>query len=224
MKTKKTIYSPAINTPTIPFSQTNVIITLDKHRHKKLLEFDRKYGGLCDLICNRVLIDNTLGKETRPNSLVDRITVERLDEGKIKKSHILNVYSIFRKAMAYLFSIYPDNIFSILDQWKLVHRNRDKTHSVNRGLLLRGLENIANNESLKLEFFSKGFFSLTGHSLLVQKTSADSFIFFDPNSGEHRNLSFTQLCSHIDRQLLLWDGTDILFIKANNFLNRLNKR
>lgn len=200
----------------IPFNQAEVISKLDPEQHKTLLGFDKKYDGLCELICNRILIDGSIGKETHIDSLKNRITVERLNEQKITKSHLLNIYWLFQKLLAFLFGIYPDNIFSCHDQWKLVRNG-----SVNRTMLEKGLHSIANGETLKLEVFRKACFSFEGHSLLIKKVSNDQYIFFDPNTGEHRDLSLHQISDHIDTQLTMWTGTDIFLTKGRDFLKRL---
>ena len=201
----------------IPFDQsTDIISKLNYQDHKTLLEINGKFGGLCELICNRLLIDDSLGKENDLNSLKDRITVERMNPTEIKKSHLLNVYSVFRRVIAYLFGIYPDNIFSCFDQWKLVQKA-----SVNRKILEKGLSNIKEGKTLKLEVFSKKFLSFTGHSLLIKKISKDSYIFFDPNMGEYRGLSLCELSNRIDKQLKMLNGTDIFITKGNRYLKRL---
>lgn len=207
----------------IPFNQSSDLISkLKWDKHETLLKINSKFGGLCDVVCNRILIDDQLNREE--NSIKKCVTVERMNEEKIKKSHILNVYSIFRKAMALLFGIYPDNIFSCFKQWKLVNKDPSayrSIYSVNRKILGKGLENIVEGETLKLEVFDK---RLSGHSMLIKKMPNNKYIFFDPNSGEHRDLSFSQLSDSIDEQLKLNNGTDIFLMKGQTFLKRLKNK
>ena len=108
----------------IPFNQSDLTTRLDPNKHKTLLGIKKKFNGLCELICNRILVDNSLGKGKNQNSIKDRVTVERLNENKITKSHLLNVYSIFRKVIAFLFRIYPDNVFSCFDHNGSVTKNK----------------------------------------------------------------------------------------------------
>lgn len=205
----------------IPFNQyADIIPNLDKRKHKDLLKINKKFGGLCELICNNILRDNLLGEMSGENLIKKRVTVESLNENRIKKSHLLSIYSIFRKIIAFLFGVYPDNIFSRLNQWKLVKRNK----TVNRKMLERGIKKIEPSEVLKLEVFSKGFFTMSGHSLLIKKMANNKFIFFDPNTGEHRNLSFVQLSDHIDEQLRQQKGNDIFLTKGQDFLKRVKKK
>lgn len=204
---------------------------LHREKYKTLLGILDRFDGFCELICNRVLVDDLLGKE-EVSSLYDHINIRRLNETKIKKCHILDIYSIFRKMLAYLFGIYPDNIFSCFDQWKLVDNKspellvagkiipRDR-RMVNREILGQGLKNIAVGVTLKLEVFGRSGLSLKGHSLLIKKMANDKYIFFDPNTGEHRDLSFDHLSDRIDEQLQQWNGADVFLMKGDDFLKRM---
>jgi hypothetical protein len=202
----------------IPFNQNfDIIQKLNYNEHKTLLDFNSRFNGLCELICNRILIDNILGLGVDENYLKNRVTVERLNDETITKSHILDVYSLFCKVIAYLFRIYPDNIFSCWNQWKLVnHKN-----SVNRKILSQGLRDIADGSVLKLQVFRREGFSLKGHSLLIKKNEENKHIFFDPDSGEHRGLSFSQLGDKIEEQLKINDATDLFLTKGTDYLARL---
>lgn len=206
----------------IPFNQVSIISLLDPKQHERLLEINCKFGGLCELICNRILIDDSLGTGKNLDSIKDRITVERLNEEKIKKSHLLEVYSIFHRATALLFGLYPDNIFMYFDQIKLVCKKPESDQRmINREILEKGLNQLEEGEVIKLEVFSKNGLDFSGHSLLFKKMAKDDYIFFDPNEGEYRNLSFNQLSNHIDEQLAMFNGTDVLLIKGKKFLGRL---
>lgn len=179
-----------------------------------------RFQGLCELICNKVLIEDLLGKEGSINQLKQKITPEELNKDSITKSHMLDVYSIFHKMAAFLFGVYPDNIFSVLDQWKLVEDTGNEK-KINREVLADGLKHLENGTILKLEVFSKDQLSFTGHSLLVKKVNENEFIFFDPNSGEHRGLSMDELSNKIDEQLQNFEGTDLFFTKGDDYLKRL---
>ncbi|MEX2409882.1 MAG: hypothetical protein WD607_00685, partial [Candidatus Paceibacterota bacterium] len=165
----------------IPFSQEELID--EQKLPKDLNKFVLKYDGLCDLVCNRVLIDNLLGKDDR-DVLKKEITVENLNKDYIKNSHLLDVFSFFQKMVSFLFGIYPDNIFSTTEQRRLVKNKR-----INEKILFEGLEKIEPGTTLKVEVFKKNLTSFYGHSLLVKKTEKNEFIFFDPNTGEYRGLS-----------------------------------
>ena len=207
----------------IPFNQCcNIIYKLNANKHRTLLRINAKFDGLCDLICNLILIDNTLGYEKDLDFIKKQVTIERLNDYKIKKGHILDIYSIFQKIIAFLFGLYPDNIFSHSDQWKLINNN--KTRSVNRQILKKGLKDIKEGVSLKLEILKKSGFNFSGHSLLIKKMPNNKYAFFDPNNGEYQNLSFIQLSDHIDRQLELINGTDIFIMRGKDYLKRLEKR
>lgn len=206
----------------IPFSQREIISQLQPEKHETLIYLNWKHKGLCEIICNCVLASDILNKGKDKEYLKKQISLKRVDE--MRDSHILKVFSVFRVIIAYLFSIYPDNLFSYFDQRQLVHVtsvNDNMVRSVNRDLLSQGLEKIEVEKTLKLEVFRKVNAYLIGHSLLIKKMSPNTYIFFDPNSGEHRNLSLTGLSDIIDEQLVMHQGTDLLFMKGSDYKNRL---
>jgi ribosomal protein L28 len=209
----------------IPFNQNiDLIPQLDPIKHEMLLRHERRFNGLCEFICNRVLIDNQLGNESDQNAIKNRVTVERMDEDRIKNSHLLDVYSLFRRIIAYLFGIYPDNVFSICDQWRLVNKVSSTDGKIRRiidkNLLSQGLSSVAEGETLKLAVFNKIGLKLSGHSLLIKKMMHNKYVFFDPNAGAYQDLSFVQLRAHIDEQLSLWNGTDLFLTRGQDFLKR----
>ena len=123
-----------------PFNQKEDIIDhLDKDKNKTLMNQAIRFKGLCELICNRILMDNALGTD----SLKDYVTVERMDEKKVKDSHVLDVYSIWDKSLAYLFKVYPHNVFSSGEQKKLIISS-----TINREVLSQGLQRIVNDDVL----------------------------------------------------------------------------
>ncbi len=71
---------------------------------------------------------------------------------------------------------------------------------------------IINNKALKTRN-SHCLNFLDGHSTLIKKIGSENSIFFDPNTGEHQNLSFENLCDKIDKQLKQWNGIDLVFIR-----------
>jgi hypothetical protein len=203
----------------IPFNQaSDVIGKLDFTKDKTLFKINIKYNGLCELICNRILMDDDLGRGRDEHYLNNRVTVERLNEKKIINSHLLEVHSLFCRIIAYLFGVFPDNIFSFWDQWRLV----DNTRLVNNEILSKGLRDIKNGETLKLEVFQRGCFNFVGHSLLIKKTESDKYVFFDPNCGEYRGLSFFELSNRINEQIRVHHATNIFITKGTDYLNRLS--
>ncbi|NGX59899.1 MAG: hypothetical protein KR126chlam3_01059 [Chlamydiae bacterium] len=211
----------------IPFNQRVLISQLESEKHKILLSFVRRFGGLCELICNRILIDDLLGNGKTPKSIENHVTIERMNDENIMKSHILDIISIFARIIAFLFGKYPDNIFSYFDQKNLISKFpslNGNTRSVSREILGKGIKNLVEGETNKLHIFSKRFFSFSGHSTLIKRMQNDKYIFFDPNSGEHRDLSFSKLCDKIDQQLKMWEATDLYFTRGQSFIDRLRKK
>ena len=203
---------------TVEFNQINIVNDIIKRGRPapvKLIEIILKYEGLCELICNKILLDDLLGKGEGV-FFNKKITVDELNKQSIIKSHLLTVFTFFSKMLAFIFGIYPDNIFSKKNQWKLVNKNK-----VNKDILFDGLKKIEVGTTLKLEVFKKTFFSFYGHSLLVKKTNKNEFTFFDPNTGEHRGLSQEELALKINDQLAQWGGTDIFILRGDHYIKRL---
>lgn len=210
----------------IEFNQKSIIDALDPHKHEALWNINKKFGGLCELICNKILIDNLLGNTKDSSELKENISLEKINTDEIKKSHLLKIYSVFRRVIAYLLGIYPDNILSFFDQWKLVVRWPHVSY-VDPDILKKGLTSINEGETLKLAVFHRNFLSFNGHSMLIKKITDDNYIFFDPNRGEYRGLSFNNLEKHINERLIggrpMSGGSDIFITKADNYLNKIKK-
>ncbi len=96
---------------TVEFNQSDIIHG-GQQLPEKLIKINLKFNGLCELICNKILMDDLLGKGER-DFLKKKINVDELNKESIVKSHLLNVYSFFSRMVAFIFGIYPDNIFSI---------------------------------------------------------------------------------------------------------------
>lgn len=205
----------------LPFDQSQ----LNGDQSEGLKRIQLRYNGLCDLICNKVLIEDLLGKGTETDFLSNAITLSEIDKPALISSHILHVYSFVHRFIAFLFGLYPDNILSFIDQKKLIVTKHGYAPSINPEILEKGLKKIEDGESLKIEVFNKNKLSFQGHSLLVKKISDSEYIFFDPNEGEFRGLSFHGLIEKLNDQLSIQSGTGICFISGKSFKSRLiNKK
>jgi len=210
--------------PHIPFNQDE-LPKLNYHTQKTLLQLAKRVDGLCEPICNYVLKEDLIGKGKDASFLKRQITLEKLDNDNIKRSHILDVYSLFHKIIAFLFGIYQDSIFSWRDQWKLVEQKTEgdkKVCVVQREILSKNLQKISDGETLKLHSIKKVGFKLRGHTVLIKKIQDDNYTLFDPDNGEHRKLSMNDLCNRIDAILKVNKGTDMTIIKGTDFLRRWN--
>lgn len=209
---------------TVAFHQDTILKEMNKYEHVELYKINQKYNGLCDLICNSILVDNFLGHQDT-DLLTNNITVKRLNEKKIKNSHLLRVYSIIQIALAYLFGIYPDNIFSYTNQRKLVSKislRSKNLYVLDRNVLSTGLKKIEEGDTLKLIVFNRKGLQFSGHSLLLKKEENNRYIFFDPNQGELRNLTTDEMMDQIDKQLKTHQGTNLFLTQGRDFLKRLS--
>lgn len=210
----------------MPFNQHEDLSTLPDTLNQVVV----KFGGLCELICNKVLMDNLLeGKHKEgKNFLKENVNVEALRADSIKKSHLLDVYPVFYLIGAFLFNIFPDNIFSNREQSKLVEKKKvtdtEVNYEVNADVLEKGLARIENGKTLKLIAFKKTKFRFQGHSLLVKKLDNDKYTFFDPDDGLYENLSFKELKEKIDGQLKIDNRNGLFFTRGDVYLNRLRNQ
>jgi hypothetical protein len=205
----------------IPFNQNTIIKKIDKKNHPALFQINAKHKGLCDLICNIIIMYDMLG-DCDPDSIKNQLTLDYLSDPSVTGSHLLKVYSIREKAYSFLFDTYPNNLLSPADQ-ELLLQSSQKGNKINRPVLAHGLQTLGVEEYLKVEVFSKSWFDFTGHSVLIKKLSSSSYIFFDPNTGEDRHISVDELSDRLDSQLKSNEGTHLLMIKAQDFFPRLPK-
>lgn len=206
-----TVSSPTIDNENIvsadiEFDQAYI----DIEDHPKLQKVKADFNGLCELICNKVLHDDLLGKVD--SNFYNDITPQTLEKTSILKSHLLNVHSTFQKMGAFFCGIYPNNIFSRSEQSKIVNKG-----SVNQEILSKGLDSIEPGQTLKLQVFKKTLTSFSGHATLIKKIGNDEFIFFDPNKGEFRKQTKAQIAQHINNQLSDFKGTDIYLTPATTY-------
>lgn len=214
--------------------------------HFKTLEgFILKFDGLCELISNYVIMENLLGKDTcedtshfneklsrgnfsygwqdgalflNPpvNHLKAQIGLFALNQKEVKQSHILYFSSMFEKLMAYLFNIYPHDLFSVFDK---VQQSDNK---VNEMLLSQKLNTLNDGAYIKFSVFTKGIFSFQGHSMVIKKTG-QYYSFFDPNHGEYTHLSSADLYSKINHAMQEYHGTHMAFINGSEYVAGLKK-
>lgn len=218
--------------PDFAYDQGNLVSEVRGNKeYKTLSKITARFDGLCDIICNKVLIENLMEKVQSKEELENKLNIEEINTKQIKNSHILHVMPAFKIMVAVFSKIYPDNIFTYKEQSKLVEvvssgrpktdRHNGKKAIVNKEILQNGLNRIPSGETLKMEVFRKKGLDFAGHSLLIKKVKDNEFVFFNPDGGIYKGLTFDQLKEEIDRQLLANDGTDLLFMKGSDYLKRL---
>lgn len=199
-------------------------------KYDELRQIDKKFNGLCEIICNYVVVNGLLGKGKSENFLREEITADKLNDESIKKSHIIEVYSVNENPEAFLSGSYPNNIFSDSDQKQLVKKEtfsntvQQTKHLVNREILKKGLDRIEDGEVLKVEIIKKSAEGFGGHATLIKKTSAGKYIYFDSNFGEKRDLDLTQVCDELDTELARSSANDLLLIKGSDYVKVLQEQ
>jgi hypothetical protein len=140
------------------------------------------------------------------------------DAGKLVNYHILNKdlndadkdkIFIFRSLM-----LHPPH-----NHKKLF--NSESKRKVDAPLLMNTLDKLASGTTLKLEVLNHQIYGFYGHSCLIKKTSDSTYIFFDPNQGEFRDLSAENLTMLIDDLVRDFDATEIHIFPAEVYLKKM---
>jgi len=193
-----------------PFSQTTLCdeISEDKqHKFPLLHRLMGSYDGLCEVICNLAIQDNLLGNEGKFESIA-------LNKLNITDTHIMHNFSFFDKALAFLFNRYPFNIFSS-SQKELSGQSAVLFKQKFAGLTLGSYVKFFTFQKMAIGYSSQS------HSLLIKKTGADTYSFFDPNHGEFSQLRINELEIAINYTARAWQSTHIAFISGDKYIQSL---
>ena len=145
------------------------------------------------------------------NTYKEKLSLNHI--GMFSKTHYLDVASFFQHIIAYLFNIYPFDLFSIRDKVQI-----DK--KVNVAVFQKRVEALADGSYIKFMVFSKNIFGFNGHSMLIKKTGK-TFSFFDPNFGETFNLDLPSLCECINKKMLEYQASNMAFLDGKKFLQHI---
>lgn len=146
--------------------------------------------------------------------LKNTITLPALNQQHILHSHLLMTSNFIEKIIAYLFNVYPHDIFSTFE------KPCDDNQQVNKPLLAEKLNALPNDYYIKFFVFNKSFPDFNGHSMVIKKVG-DHYSFFDPDQGEFRNLSIDGLCLHINAVMKKCQGTHMAFIDGMEYIKSL---
>ena len=204
----------------IPYNQSSLSI----QTFPQLVYISSKYGGLCELICNRILQKDLLGRSAEEaNPLRQEVTAESLAKEEVSRSHLLEICSTSSKIMSYLFSKYPQNIFSYFDQMYLLQYDSAGNKTLNIKLFEKGLDSVPIGTYIKFETFSIRLRSFRGHSCLIKKVAENEFIFFDPNKGEERSFTKEALGKKISERIAPFTDR-ICFLNGTQYLEELRRK
>lgn len=216
-----------------PGLNRSVLVSFDQEKIYKseslplpLKKFVMRFNGLCDLICNKILIEGLMefGDAEGFIHLKESITKESLNNPVLLSSHILDIYSLREKLAAFFFGKYADSIFCYRDQKGLVTKNAKGEKVVNVSVLQKGLKNIENGSMLKVEFIRKTMFSFAGHSVLIKKIDDNNFVLFDPDKGLYRPVPVEGLDDIFNKLLAQCKASEIHMVKGSTFLERLRQK
>ncbi len=196
------------------FSQSTLVISEIK-KFKELRSLNKKYNGLCEIICNYILITEIMNKGNgllNKGSIKTAVTVQSLNCEIILKSHCLNVYSIFERVALFSGRGGSECVFSFAAKSK-------SFGSPEFDMLSVKLTAFNVGKIFKVLVYQKfGPMFLRGHSMLLMKSKNNKFVFFNPNAGLYWTLSPDGLrnllisCCFGYSNLLVLDG-DRYFLK-----------
>lgn len=210
----------------IRWSQGQVIaqVQANMHRYGDLHNVCVRFDGLCELISNYVLERGILDRDDLDDtSLFNQISADALQTNRMDETHIHNLFSTLRLVIALLLRVYPDDMLSWGNHIKSLTKDADGQPCVRRKVLKHAMAKTENGTTMKLEIFARKGIDVAGHSMLIKKHADDNYSFFDPNEGLYTGLSEDQLMDKMDAELRRIKATDMLLIKGDDFLKRLEK-
>ena len=221
------------------FRQSELIYRLD-YTYPELLNVNAQFNGLCELISNYIIANDLLGGDTSEYLLTkyqidqysikvkndniieskqdsgflriaDEITLEKLNDPKIRGSHILHVSSYLELAQ-FLFmgkcpyTLFPDSEKIIIDE------------KLNEELLKKRFSELPDNFYIKFFAYDKALNKLSGHSMVIKKTG-NTYSFFDPNFCEVQKQDIDQLITLISASQV--HGANLAFVDGVAYINSL---
>jgi len=202
-----------------PFKQSRLISRLDAEKYPVLANILKITPGLCEYICNQIILKNRDLLRNSKADLTQYITEATLSEKEIIQSYTQDLHSLFGIPLlqcSVLSQIYPDNLFSWRDQRKLLAQG-----ILNEEILKKGLSSVVVGEIVKLCIIP-GKYGQGGHTVLIEKMTNNKYIFFDPSRGTYRKLSFDRLTAHITVYINICYAADVYFTKGSDFANRVS--
>ena len=167
----------------IPYTQKFLLLKVSEGSNSKLKMLIKKYDGLCEVICNYVLLNDLIdiGKNITTEEFDTMITEETISKSPAVQMHIAENNSLIKMAFYHITSYYPGNLLDISNQKKLNNKVENK---FNADIINKALGLIENGQYVKLIGLLPGFNQ--AHVMLIKKTDKDIFYFFDPNRGIQR--------------------------------------
>lgn len=168
----------------LPFDQRALIekIAQEKEKYPLLYSVSQQFNGLCELLCNAMLLKKFLGLGDPENKtwLTTTLTLSILDDPSIRNSHCVYVYS--KEIQQDL--PFPHSIYSPEEEIRLL-----TNLGIDFSLWKTGLHRLNISEVLKCGVYRWVGGQLRGHTFLIQRMEDDKYLLFDPSSGEWRGLS-----------------------------------
>lgn len=200
----------------IQFRQKMLVADLAKQNYPKLEAVAKKYGGLCEIICNYLTINDYLGKKREVNFYKTLITLDALNI--LKDSHIMENSGILSKLRAFVSNKYKFNLFATSKNFIVGNKPFQKLH---KDSFEKHIAKLQENTYLKTMLTRKKNFKFAGHVILIKKITNENYALFDPNAGEYINLTPQALCQKVSEIFKTYSCDSIFFINNKKYLNSL---
>ncbi len=212
----ETVYRQSDTTARLPFSGS-----------KKIKKIEKKFNGLCEIICNKILLDNMLGDDKFYSYLKNEMTLNKLDQPQFVDTHILETAKALDLAKFVLLNRIPGSALTSSDRRNICKRekiNGKNRVTIDEAIFERVLDRIEVDKPMKIFIYTtldrKVKKLINGHSLLMMKTGPDSFIFFDPNHGRFRDLTKDKLKEKIEQSMNELQLSKILIADAQLLIDK----
>ena len=151
------------------------------------------YDGLCETICNLLLIDDLLGKNTNFDIT---LTIEALIKSKAKHMHVL--------------SKNLDAIYNLIEYSQSLSNSKLQEQQIAKLLTKKSL-----NSYIKVLLKAKAS-KIKGHSILIKKLDDNSFSHFDCNYGE-QHLNLNDLIQKINKDVATYSAANLILLDGDRY-------
>lgn len=209
----------------IPFNQSYHYLAADATDHKKIIQVWKKYSGLCEILCNKLLIHGDLENIETKKDLKKLLCLNGLVRDNFTQTHILENISWTELAKAFLHRRYPMNLLTDEEQKMICSPSEEKEKSsLNQEILQRKLRLLSDGTLVKILFVTKGMFSFSGHSVLLKKESDLTFHYFEPNLGLYKGLDISTIADKISSDFGSGNFTDLVLIDGLAYKQHLSSK
>lgn len=164
-------------------------------QNKALLKAIDKYQGLCDIICNYIVINDLFEPSMEQDELIEKawnelksLTGEK-NRQRLEKDyaplHVLKLATVPQLMKAVLFNELPHNVVDKAQQKALDNLTQTLTSQTAKILNIVDslLKDMDAGQYIKVCPFTRSKAHFQGHTMVVRKNGPEDYTFFDPDRG-----------------------------------------